>query len=222
MTRSRKPKSTKRRIDRKHHRIESKTVLIVTEGKKTETDYFDKLILKLRASADIEGTRKGDSAPTSVVKRAEKAIRRDSGEYEVIYCVFDKDSHADYEAAIKMIDKLNRSNVNIEISAVPSVPCIEYWFYLHKKYLDKPYATVGSPATELLKDLKKIPEFRDYDKSIPIKIFNYLFDNQHKARENAIRSLEDGQQRGDREYHENPSTRVHLVLERLEGNASKR
>lgn len=222
MTRSRKPKNPKRQINRKHRRIEPTAILIVAEGRKTEKDYFDQLVRKLKAVADIEGARNDDSAPSSVVKRAENAIKRDNSEYEVIYCVFDRDSHADYDAAIKMIDQLNRSYAGIEISAIPSVPCIEYWFYLHSKYSDRPYQKIGSPAADLLRDLQKISEFKDYNKSISKELFDYLFENQHKAKKNAIRSLEEGRKREDGEYHENPSTRVHLVLEGLERNISSK
>lgn len=214
MTRSRKPSDIRKKICRKPRRNEPNAILIVTEGKKTEKEYFNCLINQLRVGADVNFPRNGNSAPVSIVNRARKEIERDSSRYEIIYCVFDKDdrSISEYDEAISMIKKLNRTYQNIKISAVPSVPSIEYWFYLHADYLDKPY----SNARELEKDLKRIPQFSKYNKSIPSDLFKYLFDNRKTAKGNAARSLKDGKHRGEKTYHENPSTRIHVILSKLE------
>lgn len=214
MTHSRKSRNIRKKISRKPRRDEPNTILIVTEGKKTEKEYFNFLINQLRVGADVNFPRNGDSAPISVVNRARKEIERDNNRYEIIYCVFDKDdrSISSYDEAISMIKDLNRTYNNIKVSAIPSVPSIEYWLYLHDSYLDKPYLT----ARDLERDLKRIPQFNRYDKSIPIELFRYLFNNRKTAAEHAARSLTDGKNRVEKLYHENPSTRIHIILNKLE------
>lgn len=202
------------KIIRESSREEPKSVLIVTEGRKTEKEYFDALIRRLRVGADIDAPRNGDSSPISVVNRAKKAIKRDETEYDIIYCVFDKDNrtYSSYDEAIRMIKNLNRRHSDIEINAIPSVPSIEYWLYLHTGYLDRPY----SNAREMEKDLKRIPQFKRYNKSITSDLFKYLFKNRQTAKDNAARSVTDGKHRLDKMYHENPSTRIHVILKKLE------
>ena len=213
MTSSTRKRDFQSRRGRRPFRREPKPILIVTEGEKTEKEYFDALIQKLGVGASVDLTEKGDSAPTSVVRKAMKSIER-GDDYEIIYCVFDRDNHDDYDNAIKLINSFDRDGVAIH--AIPSIPCFECWLYLHSDYLTKPYSNANSSATQMLKDLRRKSPFENYNKSISTDLFEYLFENRHNAKKHAIRAIKYGKQNGHDEYHEDPSSRVYLVLDGLE------
>lgn len=214
MTSQGRKRDLQSRRRRQHIRKEPKPILIVTEGQKTEKEYFDALIQKLGVGASVDLSEKGDPAPTSVVKKAMKSINR-GDDYEIIYCVFDRDDHDDYDTAIQMINSVDKE-CDVEIHAIPSIPCFECWLYLHSDYLTKPYSNVDSSATQMLNDLRGKPPFQNYDKSISADLFEYLFENRHNAKRHAIRAIKYGRQNGHSEYHEDPSSRVYLVLDGLE------
>ncbi len=137
--------------------------LIVTEGSKTEPRYFKRLIQELGLSAarvNIAG--QGGSAPISVVRCAEKLLKRDP-DFEHVFLVFDRDRHATYHDAINQARRLrpnkNKAPGNQSIEAIPSVPCFEIRYRFHITGGRKPYPAgegVGSPAWDLIDDLKDL------------------------------------------------------------------
>ena len=195
---------------------EPKPILILTEGEKTEKQYFDELVQKLDVGASVEVIEKVRSAPIKIAEKAQAFIEEEE-DYEIIYCVFDKDTHSNYDRALELISSINGIR-SVEVHAISSVPCFEFWLYLHSSYSDRSY----SSARELKRELKKIPEFKDYDKYIQDALFEFLFRNRHKARDNAIRALKSarGHQSKFKLHHQNPSTQVHIVLKMLEYYAS--
>lgn len=198
-----------------------KRVLIVTEGQITEKEYFEALIQRLGIVSDVEVRASGGASPTSVVKVVRDAIERKK-EYNRIFCVIDRDDHGDYDSALKEIDDVN-SSIDVEVVAIPSFPSFEYWLYLHNKYSTKPYSSYGSPAGEMIKDLKKIDIFEGYDKSIPESLFNYLYENYKDAFKHAVQALDYARKDiNAKEYHEDPSTRIHSVVENLKQLAQRR
>ena len=75
-------------------------MLIVCEGEKTEPHYFKSLIAKLGLmTAEVEICGNCGSAPTSVVKFGNKKLSADP-DYDLIFFVFDRDSHIDYDDAL--------------------------------------------------------------------------------------------------------------------------
>lgn len=216
MSRPRKSKnfrSSKKRVSVWH---EPKPVLILTEGEKTEKQYFDELVLKLDVGASVEVFEKVKSAPIRIAEKARTFIEEEE-DYEVIYCVFDKDTHASYDRALELINSIDGTR-SVEVHAISSVPCFEFWLLLHSSYSDRSYSSAG----DVRRELKKIPEFKDYDKSIQGALFEYLFRFRGTASDHAERVLNSARvhQGKVRHHHENPSTRVHIVLETLEDYAS--
>lgn len=198
-----------------------KRVLIVTEGQITEREYFEALIQRLGIVSDVEVRASGSASPTSVVKVARDAIKGNR-DYNRIFCVIDRDDHGDYDSALKEIDDVNSSS-DVEVVAIPSFPSFEYWLYLHKKYSTKPYSSYGSPAGEMIKDLMKIDIFESCDKSIPESLFNYLYENYKDAFKHAVQALDYARKDiNAKEYHEDPSTRIHSVVENLKQLAQRR
>ena len=175
-------------------------VLIVCEGEKTEPNYFKELKNHLRLnSANVAIVGEG-ATPAKIVERAKKLDiqeKRTDDPFDKIFCVFDKDTHTDYQ---KALDQCAQKNYR----AITSVPAFEYWLLLHFRYTTSPY----QDASELLHDLKR--HMRNYEKN-DTGIFEKLQDKLETAKKNAARSLEDrNQARTD-----NPSTKVHILVEAL-------
>jgi len=191
-------------------------ILVVCEGEKTERYYFIGLRNYLRLkSANIEIVGEG-ATPTMVVERAEylhqkgKEVGNPFGE---IFCVFDKEEHADYGKAVRILEQKSstRESDTRWWTPIASVPAFEYWLLLHYEYTDRPYQKTGSKsAGEMVTlDLKK--HFRGYKKNDE-NIFWHFRDQLEQAKKNANKSLA-ATKKADTD---NPSTRVHKLVEFLQ------
>lgn len=206
--RVRKNASLQRR--RKKPREPYDVVLIVCEGAKTEPAYFTALKNELRlSSANIRicGKECG-SAPLSVVDYAIGEFRK-SGDYDRVYCVFDKDRHESYAAAI---DKVLRTKWRGSAKIVPitSVPCFEYWLLLHFADTARPYGASASfsPCEELLKDLKTY--ISDYEKGSDVFRITYPLVDQ------AIMRAEVRDRNCAADGTDNPSTKMYQLVTYLQ------
>ena len=72
----------------------------------------------------------------SIIHAAVRALN--SGEYDRIYCIFDRDDHANYDLAVQRIAEYPK-----KIFAINSVPCFEVWILLHFKYSSSPFSRTG-------------------------------------------------------------------------------
>lgn len=192
-------------------------VLIVTEGSKTEPSYFKMLIAELGlTTATITIVGDGGAAPISVANEAENRLKRDD-DFEQVYCLFDRDKHSTYDQAIEKIKAIakRREFRGKVIAAIPSIPCFEVWYLFHVSDSRKPYENMGSPGDDLISDLKKIDPFKDYTKSECHAFFDHISSRRSDASKRAEKFLEEAQNEGAVEFHENPSTRVHLVVKAL-------
>ena len=113
-------------------------VLIVSEGSKTEPNYFEDIRITYRlptAEITVLPSRLG-TEPRQVVDYAE-SIFRESRAYERIYAVFDRDDHRTYHDALVRASQLdggilrNDERRVVRFIATPSVPCFELWLLLH-------------------------------------------------------------------------------------------
>ena len=129
-------------------------ILIVTEGRKTEPNYFNEIRSSLRLSSTniyVQYSQIG-TCPLQVVKFAESLLI--SGDihkqlaplkFDRIYAVFDRDNHLNYQAALSYAASINNKHFNDEkrkviFKAIPSVPNFELWLLIH-------YVDVLSPLT---------------------------------------------------------------------------
>jgi len=191
-------------------------VLIVCEGEKTERYYFAGLRNHLRLrSANIEIVGEG-ATPTTIVRRAEERHQEEQSignPFDEIFCVFDKEEHADYDRAILILEQKSSARVNSTRWRTPvaSVPAFEYWLLLHYRYTTRPYQKTGnkSAGEMVARDLKN--HFRGYRKNDE-KIFEKFQDKLEQAKKNAEKSLAAAQSAGT----DNPSTRVHLLVDFLQ------
>jgi len=188
------------------------TALIVCEGGKTEPNYFKSLRddLKLNtANVEITGDT-GGSAPDNVVEHG----LRYYGEYDKVFCVFDKDSHPTYQQAVDRV-KCTKKKKDHTIEVITSVPCFEYWVLLHFQHTTRHFdGTTGSICEKVIKDLKLfLPNYQKGDAGLYQEIKPYL----SKAIKRADLVLQHCKTGGT----DHPSTLVHklvLYLQRLKNS----
>lgn len=187
-------------------------VLIVCEGEKTEPVYLAELKEELKLnSANIEIVPNTlGSAPISVVRQALRKFAKEK-DYNRVYCVFDKDIHPSYSAALHMIkEKTQATKGNCPIFAVVSVPCFEFWLLLHFRYTTRPYqAKNGSICESVITDLKKfLPDYEKGGKNIFHKTKSLLPQAISNAKK-VLHHCETGET-------DMPSTRMHELVEYLQ------
>lgn len=182
-------------------------VLIVCEGTKTEPRYFSEVIRHYRlstANVEIVGIGTGPLTIIEKAKEAQRNERKNREKYDRIYCVFDRDQHANFQRA----SDLAKTN---GLRLCRSWPCFEFWFLLHFCFTRRPYeqAHGTSSAENCIRDLRQY--WPDYEKAL-VGSFNYLRCRVEDARRHAVRAQEDARNTG--EY--NPSTEVHDLVTYLE------
>jgi hypothetical protein len=188
-------------------------VLIVCEGKKTESFYFKELIADYEINtANVHVSGDCDSDPMSVVNHGLALYKQEkespSGVFDKVYFVFDRDTHSNYAKALTTIKKSKPADTFI---AITSVPCFEYWLLLHFKYTTSSYAPTGnkSPADQVLSELKN--EFPNYAKAEK-GVYSSLKYKLDKAKKHAQQSLDESKINGS----DNPSTLVHDLVDYLQ------
>lgn len=127
-------------------------ILIVSEGAKTEPQYFDEIRRELRLPVrNVTVSPSGfGTDPLSVVNYAEHLFQKgdsnkeiDKRAFERVYAVFDRDDHATYHNALVKADSLNGRMLNdlrkpVEFTAIASVPDFELWLLLHFDDIHQP------------------------------------------------------------------------------------
>lgn len=192
-------------------------VLIVCEGQKTEPLYFSELIDHYEIhSANVRISGECGSDPVSVVEYGLQLYQDEqtanSGPFDRVYCVFDRDAHANYKQAL---DKIANHSPKNTFMATPSVPCFEYWLLLHFEYTTAPYMSAGgiSAGNAALKQLQIY--WPSYDKANTGTLAHTLQiknDELGYAKANAKRALAEAKAH----HTDNPSTHVHELVEYLQ------
>ena len=207
----------KARLAESHRREKAKRapyerVLIVCEGKKTEPLYFRGLRLALRrhpANVVIED-RKSGLDPKSLVAFAIETFKKDK-DFDHVFCVFDKDKHISYNAALDKI-RATRLTGGATLHPITSVPCFEIWLLLHFTYTTRPFSKAGSDSNcalliDALDRKGRIPVYekgsRDIFRAISAKL------------EKAISNAEMLEKFHKTSQTDNPSTRVHHLVQYL-------
>lgn len=201
-------------------RTVKKAVLIVCEGSKTEPNYFGFFKRKFRLqniSIDIFGKECGTD-PLSVVRYGSDRFIADSS-FDMCFCVIDRDSHDDHNfaKAKDLADKTDKKVNDREFAICLSDPCIEYWFLLHFVYSRAPFVRQGdkSRAQCAVDEIGKYIE-GGYQKNCA-EIGQILEGLLPTAMQNAEHAYRDMTSTGE----SNPSTQMHLLMERLQSLLAK-
>lgn len=147
MARDNSPKERqKKQLERKLGRRASyDRILIVSEGSKTEPNYFKEIrtIYRLQtANVEVQPSELG-TEPLQVVQYA-KSLFENGDRYkqiqprafEQVYAVFDRDDHRTYFDALKLAEAVNGKLRNdnkqpVSFKAIASIPSFELWLLLH-------------------------------------------------------------------------------------------
>lgn len=199
-------------------------MLIVTEGEVTEVEYFKCLRAELglgQRQVVVIGSD-GEAAPVQVVKHAQQKLERDDN-FKYVYCVFDMDGDKDrFEKGIRAVQKMKQHIEKIE--AITSVPCFEFWLWLHVTDRIRSYPTTGNPCQMLKSDIMEFDLFENYSTSAGI--IESIFDSLDSKRSDALKLakyiFENAEGVGEGIYLENPSTRVYVVVEDLQRMSSEK
>lgn len=127
-------------------------ILIVSEGSKTEPNYFSEIRAAFRlhtANVEVRPCQAG-TAPIQVVQYAKELFEQGDGHkniqpraFERVYAVFDRDDHISYFNALRLAESLDRKLKNdakqvIRFEAIASVPSFELWLLLHYEDIQAP------------------------------------------------------------------------------------
>lgn len=162
-------------------------ILIVTEGSKTEPNYFREIRTAYRlhaASVEVRYSELG-TAPVQVVQYAEELFKHGDSHknitaraFEKVYVVFDRDDHLSYYEALRLTNSIDGSLKNdlrqrVSFKAVASIPNFELWLLLHYEDIQAPIHRIN-----VLHRLKQhIP---NYDKGMR-NVFAITRENLHVA-----------------------------------------
>lgn len=180
------------------------TVLVICEDKKSGKQYLEDAAYHYRINVRVEVVHIGKTDPSNIIR---EGIQR-SKEYDNVFCVIDRDSHPNWEAALRLAEGYD------DVVVLPSYPCFEYWLILHFHGNRSPYAVQGkrSPGECCVADLKKCEGMADYAKGNDDRLFDTLLNRLPTARRRARRTLDDATRVNDM----NPSTRLHELIDFFE------
>lgn len=186
-------------------------IVIVSEGERTEPDYFKQFARLHRNGLVIVMTVGLGCDPSRVVQRAIKEHQmlkrtaREQGdsfasEFEV-WAVFDRDEHTEFDTPIQHAEANG-------IKVAYSNPCFELWGLMHYRLMDAPIHRHSAQ-----RELNKVHPHYHHEENPVFDVPNLDGDLYEKALQNAKRALirrkEEGNHRG------NPSTTVDWLTETI-------
>lgn len=154
MARDNAPKERqKRQLERKLARRASyDRILIVSEGSKTEPNYFREIRAVHRlhtANVEVQPSELG-TQPIQVVQYAKALFENGDRHrqiqpraFEQVYAVFDRDDHRSYFDALRLAESLdgklrNDNKQAVRFKAIASIPSFELWLLLHYEDIQSP------------------------------------------------------------------------------------
>lgn len=182
-------------------------VLVLCEDSKSSKIYLEDASRYFRATTKVEIVHPNCTDPLNIVKAAVSRQRN----FEAVYCVVDRDTHDNWDAAIDM------ASGHPKVRMVRSFPCFEFWLLLHFTYSRAGYARAGkvSAAAQVVRDLRKIPSMSKYDKGSIAGLFEALCGKSEviltRACNHGDRTLQDAAQDGEM----NPSTEMQILIREL-------
>jgi len=204
----------------KRERARNKRYLVVCEGTKTEPYYLRELLddLGIRPQVVRIAPNEGVS-PDRVVAHAVALYKEDAvagDAFDTVYCVFDRDRHTTFDAAVQRTRDLNAAGQ--PFVAITSTPCFEVWLLLHFGYSDQPFHAAGkkSVGEQAVSALKTKPGFAKYGKGQK-GIYSQLKDRMADALTHAERLRRHGAATGSI----NPATDADELVKAIQALATK-
>jgi hypothetical protein len=191
-------------------RAQYDVALIVCEGEKTEPEYLKGLRKALDVNpANVKIVSAEGNDPVSIVREAIQTYSENPGEFDRVFCVFDRDGHANYQQALNMVanSRLGRNGV---LTAIVSVPCFEIWILLHYAYSSAPVTASGgrSACENVVAAIHRhLPEYE--------KAFGDLFETLAPMLEAAITHADRLAAHNRDTGSDNPATKVNDLVKYL-------
>jgi hypothetical protein len=184
--------------------VKRPTVILVTEGKVTEKQYFKMWARKLRTNFTLTIIDHKYTNPLGLVEVALqcKTEYANPDNPPIIWCIGDEDDH------LKLKEALLKARAN-GISYALSIPCIELWFVLH--FQDQ---TAHLNTKKVHSACKK--HLKNYDKSLTEQHLELLFTNYQSARTRAIFAEKWHAAKYVDEESRNPSSNIWHLVDQLQ------
>jgi hypothetical protein len=190
-------------------RSERRIILILCEGEKTEPNYFK--CFRYDAQKAFVSVKKSEyTNAKGIVTEAVERMR--GGDYEAVWCVFDKDNNSpqDFNQAVQTAKDKG-------IGCAYSNECIELWFVQHFQHIESALPRHGGGSYEDILD-RKLEELKKgkYEKNRK-DMYDILFTKQTDAIRNAKNLIQGYLNRSPIPTlsQQNPVTTVHLLVEML-------
>jgi hypothetical protein len=211
--RKRKAWKAERHRRRKAKQSPYERVLIVCEGAKTEPNYFRWLRETFRLNREnvVVAHKKTGLDPKSLVEYAISEYNAEK-DFDRVCCVFDRDKHATYQAALDKI-RSTRLKGGRQIHAITSVPCFELWLLLHFTCTTRQYcAPLGGSDCELV-----IDDLKNYIPGYEKRSMDLLLYIDANRVDDAITNAKHLERFHETSGTDNPSTKVFVLVEYLKG-----
>lgn len=167
-----------------------KAFLIVTEGEKTEPNYFKALRSRLQLNvAEVEIVHPGGTDPITLTRHAinmrdarRKASRKSSFyvPYDEVWVVFDLEKPHDQRRRLaqQAMAMPEAAGINFGISD----PAFEYWLLLHFEYTTAPFSSCAAVLEYLKKHLPKYSKGGHIDSGVLSRIPEAIMHAERCAR----------------------------------------
>ncbi|MCK4642522.1 RloB domain-containing protein [bacterium] len=186
-------------LKKRPERNERLKILIVTQGEKTEYNYFNDLKRIERLTNVSVSIKPKPKDPKKMIQAICKMNDIDS--YDRIWCVFDIDEFTE-----KNIEKAISEAGEKKIKIVYSNQCFELWYLLHYHFFN-----TAILRKQYFSKLSKLLG-NEYEKNAE-DLYEKLSSKQPTAIKNAKRLL--SKYASDSPFKNNPSTTVHILVEGL-------
>lgn len=182
-------------------------VLVLCEDSKSSKTYLEDASKYFRATAQVQIAHPGRTDPLGVVQAG---VKRQPA-FDVVYCVVDRDSHANWDQA----NDLARGHPKVRM--IRSFPCFEFWLLLHFGYTRAGYARAGvlSAADQVVRDLRQKPGMQDYAKGSIEGLFLRLCGDADIMLNTACRHGDRTLADAEKEGNANPSTELQNLVREL-------
>jgi len=205
-------------LSRTPHGLKTKKlVLILTESRETEPNYFEALKNEdsIKAGFKVNIKRTGDS-PDKVVRRAielkeEEELRDSEGifTYDQIWCVLDVEGPENLKSITEAIDLAQKNNIYLCLSN----PCFEIWLLSHFVREGRYYRSAKAVEQRLNKSWRDHTG-QEYDKSAP-RIYDMISGLTDQAIQNAQWVREEHHKNRKNPLDCNSSTEVYRLVKFL-------
>ena len=183
-------------------------VLVLCEDSKSSKTYLEDASKYFRATAQVQIAHPGRTDPLGIVQAGVKLQRA----FDAVYCVVDRDSHANWDQAID----LARGH-DPKVRMIRSFPCFEYWLLLHFGYTRAGFVRAGavSAADQVVRELRQKPGMQDYAKGSIQGLFQELCGEADSTLNTACRHGDRTLVDAQNENESNPSTELQNLIREL-------